>query len=117
MTSPLPGIGSIAAPPIPQSPLSTAGVTGTSPAGLAATDATTGAAPAGFADLLSQGVERLRTTQASADTLAVKAATGTLTDVHDYTIAAAEAQLTTQLTVAMRNKALEAFTEIMRMPA
>jgi flagellar hook-basal body complex protein FliE len=112
MTSPLPGIGSVTA-----SPLTTLGVAPTSAAGTEGTTAATGSDPAGFADLLSSGVEKLRTTQANADTLAVQAATGQLTDVHDYTIAAAEAQLATQLTVAVRNKAIEAFTEIMRMPA
>ena len=39
----------------------------------------------------------------------------TSTDVHDYMIAANEASIATQLTVAVRNKALDAFTEIMRM--
>ena len=34
----------------------------------------------------------------------------------DYHIAASEASLTTQMTVAVRNKAIEAFNEIMRMP-
>ena len=38
-----------------------------------------------------------------------------LTDVHDYMIASTEAQLATQLTVAVRNKAVDAFNEIMRM--
>ncbi|WP_438822220.1 flagellar hook-basal body complex protein FliE [Kineococcus terrestris] len=68
-----------------------------------------------FAALLASGLERLQGLQSSADQLAVKAATGDLTDVHDYMIASNEAQLATQLTTAIRNKAVEAFNEIMRM--
>jgi flagellar hook-basal body complex protein FliE len=72
---------------------------------------------ADFAAKLGGAVENLQAVQNKADTLAVEAATGTLQDVHEYTIAATEAALATQLTVAVRNKAVEAFTEIMRMPA
>jgi flagellar hook-basal body complex protein FliE len=83
-------------------------------------DATASADPASganFAATLTSGLDKLQSVQAKADDLAVQAATGTLTDVHDYMIAATEASLTTQLTVAVRNKALEAFSEIMRMQA
>ena len=76
------------------------------------TDATSGA---GFAQALQGGLQNLADVQGKADDLAVKAATGDLTDVHDYMIAASQAELTTELTVTLRNKALEAFNEIMRM--
>jgi len=36
--------------------------------------------------------------------------------VSDYVVAATEAQLATQVTTAVRNKAVEAFNDIMRMP-
>jgi flagellar hook-basal body complex protein FliE len=70
-----------------------------------------------FASALANGLQQVQATQDNADNLAVKAATGSLTDVHDYMIAATEASLTTQLTVAVRDKALDAFNEIMRMQA
>lgn len=68
-----------------------------------------------FGDLVLQGIERLQGVQADADQLAVQAATGDLDALHDYTIAATEASVTTQLAVSLRNRAVEAFTEIMRM--
>jgi len=77
----------------------------------------TGAAPAGdeFGSLVLDGLDRLEGLTDRADSLAVQAATGNLENIHDYTIAASEASVATQLTVAVRNKAVEAFTEIMHM--
>lgn len=69
----------------------------------------------GFGDMLANGIEHLQSVQSDADALAVQAATGDLTDVHDYMIAATTASLATELTVTVRNKAVEAFNEIMRM--
>lgn len=69
-----------------------------------------------FADVLG-GVDRLQQLQATASDLAVQAVTGQLDDVHDYTIAATQASLAIELTAAVRNKCVEAFNEIMRMPA
>ncbi|MGN6600208.1 MAG: flagellar hook-basal body complex protein FliE [Actinomycetes bacterium] len=69
-----------------------------------------------FGNALTQAVDGLQATQSTADTLAIQASTGDLKDVHDYTIAATEASLATDLTVALRNKAIESFNEIMRMP-
>jgi flagellar hook-basal body complex protein FliE len=75
------------------------------------------AAAGGFASQLSKGLEHVQQLQSTADDLAVQAATGDLTDVHDYMIASTEAALATELTVAIRNKAVDAFNEIMRMQA
>jgi flagellar hook-basal body complex protein FliE len=75
------------------------------------------AAPGGgdFAARLTSGLERLEGMRDRTDTLAVQAATGDLQDIHDYMIASTESSVATELTVAVRNKAVEAFTEIMRM--
>ncbi|MDP9396049.1 MAG: flagellar hook-basal body complex protein FliE [Actinomycetota bacterium] len=69
-----------------------------------------------FGSKLVQGLEEVQALHGKANDMAVQAATGDLTDVHDYMIAASKASTATQLTVALRNKALEAFSEIMRMP-
>lgn len=69
-----------------------------------------------FAGMLTKGLENVQNLQGNAEDLAVKAASGDLKDIHSYTIAATQAQLATELTVAFRNKAVEAFSEIMRMP-
>ena len=70
----------------------------------------------GFGSILTRSIDSLSNVQSTADNLAVQAATGDLKDVHDYTLAASRAQLMTELVVAVRNKGIEAFTEIMRMP-
>jgi flagellar hook-basal body complex protein FliE len=68
-----------------------------------------------FGRTLTNALDSLQATQTKADTLAVQAATGDLTNVHDYMIAATEASLATELTVAVRNKAVDAFNQIMNM--
>jgi flagellar hook-basal body complex protein FliE len=70
-----------------------------------------------FGVSLASAVDNLTAAQAKSSDLAVKAVTGDLDDVHDYTIAATEAAVTLELTAALRNKAVDAFTEIMRMQA
>ena len=68
-----------------------------------------------FGDLLIKSIDSVEAMGDKAANLSVQAATGDLNAIHDYTIAATEAQVATQLTVAVRNKAVEAFNEIMRM--
>ena len=86
------------------------------PAGPSSASGVTSAGAGGdFGSMLLDGVDRLEGVQDKADQLAVQAATGDLTNIHDYTTAATEAAVTTKLTVAVRNKAIEAFNEIMRM--
>lgn len=82
----------------------------------AAGRSTAAAAPTGFGDAVIGALDNLSAAHNAADALATQAATGQLADVHDYTIAATEASLATELTVAVRNKAIEAFTSIMNMP-
>ena len=91
----------------------TSGTSGTS--GLDGTAATNSGDT--FAGMLSQGMQSVAASQQNADSLAVQVANGTLSDPAQYTMAATEAQLGLQLTTAIRNKAVDAFQEIMRMQA
>ena len=72
-------------------------------------------AAASFGEMVGNGLENLQEVQGNADRLAQQAATGDLQDLHDYMIASTQAQLQTELTVAVRNKAVESFNDIMRM--
>jgi flagellar hook-basal body complex protein FliE len=70
---------------------------------------------ASFGSMLGTAMDGLQATQSKADNLAVQGVTGQLTDVQDYMIASTEASLATDLTVSVRNKAVEAFNSIMTM--
>jgi|GEM_PF-167267 len=87
----------------------------TDPGTVAGTTASGASGAPSFGQMLNQAVDGLQAAQANADRLAVSAATGDLTNVHDYMIAATEASLDTELTVAVRNKAVDAFNQIMNM--
>ena len=83
------------------------------------TQSTTAAAPSsgsgGFAGKVAQAMDDLQAVHTTADKTARLAATGQLTDPSEYMIAATQASLATELTVAVRNKAVEAFNSIMSM--
>ena len=78
---------------------------------------TTVASGTDFGSTLAGAVDNLQQLQSSSDSLAVKAVTGDLSDIHQATIAATRAQVTMQVVAAVRNKGVEAFNEIMRMQA
>ncbi len=90
---------------------------GASAASSAAGASSVSGSTAPFGTSLASSIDSLQATQSTAQALAVKAVTGDLNDIHDYTIAASEAATSIELTAALRNKAVEAFTEIMRMQA
>jgi flagellar hook-basal body complex protein FliE len=101
----------IAIPPISVSGLLQAGnMTGA--AGAAGAGAASGV---DFANSLTSALDELAKVHQVADDLSLQAATGDLQAVQDMVIATTEAQLMTELVVNVRNKAVEAFNDIMRM--
>ena len=79
------------------------------------TSGTAGASGTNFGDKVAQAMDDLQAVHTTADKTAQLAATGRLTDPSEYMIAATQASLATELTVAVRNKAVEAFNSIMSM--
>jgi flagellar hook-basal body complex protein FliE len=68
-----------------------------------------------FASMIGSGLQNVENLDQVASTKAIAAATGDLNDVHDYVIAATEAQTATELTTTLRNKAMDSFNQIMGM--
>ena len=68
-----------------------------------------------FGSKVMTALDDLQAAHTATDQLAVQAATGDLAAVEDYMVMATQTQLATQLTVAVRNRAVESFNEIMRM--
>jgi flagellar hook-basal body complex protein FliE len=102
------------------SALPTTSVAGlTDPTAVAGADSSAASSSAGsdFAAMLTKGLNAVQSTQDTADNLAIKAATGDLTDIHDYSIAATQASLVTELATSIRTKGVDAFNQIMGMQA
>jgi flagellar hook-basal body complex protein FliE len=76
-----------------------------------------GAGSASFSDALTGAVDNLQQLQGTSDKLAIQAVTGNLDDIHQATLASTRAQVTLELVAGVRNKAVDAFNEIMRMQA
>ena len=69
----------------------------------------------GFSDALGRVVDAVESSENQANTAVSGMLSGT-TDVHDAMIALQRADLTLQFSVQIRNKLVQAYNEIMRMP-
>lgn len=73
------------------------------------------AKPASGGPSFGAALEQAYALESDASTKAIQLATGELTDVQQFTAAAAKASLAVELSAAVRNRAVDAFSEIMRM--
>lgn len=69
-----------------------------------------------FGQVFNAGIRALNDTQVKADTMAEQLAAGEDVELHDVMIATQEADIALRLATQLRNQALEAYREIMRMP-
>ena len=69
-----------------------------------------------FDNVLKKFVTDVNSLQVQADELQNKLATDEVTDVHDVMIAVEKANISMELMLEIRNKIVEAYQEIMRMP-
>ncbi len=75
----------------------------------------TGKPQTSFANVFQSYLNNVDKTVKQASNLTVKAAAGEVDNIHDVTIASQKAKLALELTVTVRDKAVESYQEIMRM--
>jgi flagellar hook-basal body complex protein FliE len=79
--------------------------------------APSGAAPVGdrsFGDMLKQGLEDVSRAEQAVDTVTQQMASGGPAEIHDLMAASSKATVAVDLLVQVRNRAVEAYQEIMR---
>ncbi|MGZ0085242.1 flagellar hook-basal body complex protein FliE [Geobacillus sp. YF-1] len=69
-----------------------------------------------FAAFFKEALNRVNEAQLQADELTEKLVRGENVQLHDVMIAGQKASIALQLTLEVRNKAIEAYQEMMRMP-
>lgn len=69
-----------------------------------------------FGEFLAEAMAKVEAAQSEATQAAQKLATGEIRDVAEVMIASEKATLALQMTIQVRNKVLEAYQEIIRMP-
>lgn len=84
---------------------------------LTATAPSSAKRPSGqFGEVLGRAIDSLNELQQTADAASLDVATGGPTEIHEAMIAVQEAQLGFQVALQVRNKLIESYQEIMRMP-
>ena len=73
----------------------------------------TGKAAGGFGDAISRGIENVSNLQQNADDMLAQFASGGNVQIHEVMAATSKATLGMQIMVEVRNRALEAYQQIM----
>ncbi|MFB5660569.1 flagellar hook-basal body complex protein FliE [Alteribacillus sp. HJP-4] len=68
-----------------------------------------------FKESLNEAITNVNNAQLHSDDMTNKLVNGEVEDLHEVMVAAEKASVTLQTTVEVRNKAIEAYQEIMRM--
>ena len=87
----------------------------TSTAGVNAARSATPTAAPGFGDTISNALQAVSESEFAADAIAESVATGGEATVQQLMVSMTKAQLNVDLLVQVRNRAVEAYQEIMRM--
>lgn len=91
-------------------------IAGSAPiAPIAVPGAPTAPAAPGFGDALGRGLQQVSAAEHRADALMTDVATGGSASVHEMMVATTEAGLATDVLVQVRDRALEAYHEVMRL--
>lgn len=80
----------------------------------AASENQSGGQPSMFTDIFRSMIDNVKETDAAKNEAVYALATGQLDNPAEATIAAAQASIATQLLVQMRDRALDAYSELMR---
>lgn len=74
-----------------------------------------GSAESSFADTLSDAIKNFKNSNKESDIASLDLLTGNTDELHSVMIASEKAEIALNLTVAIRNKAVDAYKEIMNM--